>query len=567
MPLAAPTDAALRPPPGGRCGLAPMLALAAVLLALPATPGAQATTASAPAATPYGPAVVARFPAPSFVPDLPALRPGHPGYTGNDELRAALHALAARDGGPRLVRAGASALGEPLDALLFSRGRGRPLVLFIGQQHGDEPAGAEALLALAQELAGGIGPAAAALERVDVLLLPRANPDGAAKGWRRGLHNMDVNRDHLLLLTPEAQAVARLVAAYPPAVVVDAHEYSVLGRYLAKFGAIQRHDLLLQYATVPNLPPALQRAAESWFREPLLRAVAAEGLTHEWYYTNPTTPGDLQLSMGGVMPDIARNVLGLRHAISFLVETRGIGLGKLHLARRVHTHLVAARSILASAAQHADGLRTLRAQADAEVAASACRGSVVVLAAQTPSQREVLFIDPATGADRPIAVQWNSALQMRPVVERPRPCGYWLAPGSDDAVLRLRALGLQVDAVALPAQLAAERWVELSRIEAARPDVRGQVEGGAAARLVQVRTEAVPLAVPAGSWYVGLDQPLANLAVAALEPDSPSSFFANHLLPDLASAARVLQPRPPALALPGVALPAAAAAPAAAASR
>ena len=56
-------------------------------------------------------------------------------------------------------------------------------------------------------------------------------------------------------------------------------------------------------------------------------------------------------------------------------------------------------------------------------------------------------------------------------------------------------------------------------------------------------------AVPAGSWYVSLAQPLAQLAVAALEPDSPNSFFANHVLADLTSAARVTAV-PPAESLP-----------------
>ena len=47
---------------------------------------------------------------------------------------------------------------------------------------------------------------------------------------------------------------------------------------------------------------------------------------------------------------------------------------------------------------------------------------------------------------------------------------------------------------------------------------------------------------PADSWYVPLDQPLAHLAVAALEPDTPSSYFANRLLPSLDSVLRVRAP-------------------------
>ena len=46
--------------------------------------------------------------------------------------------------------------------------------------------------------------------------------------------------------------------------------------------------------------------------------------------------------------------------------------------------------------------------------------------------------------------------------------------------------------------------------------------------------------VPAGSYYVPLNQPLANLAVAALEPDTQSSYFANRLIHQLGDTARVM---------------------------
>jgi len=47
--------------------------------------------------------------------------------------------------------------------------------------------------------------------------------------------------------------------------------------------------------------------------------------------------------------------------------------------------------------------------------------------------------------------------------------------------------------------------------------------------------------VPAGSYYVGLDQPLANLVIAALEPDTQNSFVANRIVNAVTAQARVLQ--------------------------
>ena len=505
---------------------------------------------------PYSAAVAARFPEPTTHYDAPVLAPGATGFTADADLAAQLAAVVAgAPAGTRIDRLqpGRSQAGVPLEALWLHRADGlrRPLVLMVGQQHGDEPAGAEALLILARQV--GQGDLAPLLGQIEVLLLPRANPDGAAWQRRTAGNGLDINRDHLLLQTPEAGAVAALVREHRPVVVVDAHEHTVVGRYLEKFDAVQRFDLLLQYAMTANLPEALGRASEAWFRQPILEALAADGLRTEWYYTNPTTPGDLRLVMGGVQPDTSRNVQGLRHAVSLLLESRGVGIGRLHLARRVHTQVLAMRSVLQQAARHADALLALQARADAEVQAQACTGRVVVWAEGTPGRRELLMLDPLTGADKPVAVAWTSALDLKVRTERRRPCGYWLDAGQQAAVATLRALGLTVRQLARPAEWPAEAWIEQARGEIGRPDVRGMVaDAGRGVLQLVVDLHPGDLQAPAGSYYLPLDQPLANLAVAALEPDTQNSFVANRLVNKLAAVRRVLV-RPAAETL--VALP------------
>jgi hypothetical protein len=502
---------------------------------------------------PYTEAVSARFAAPAARYALPVFAEGRDDFTSHEELEAFLGGLLRESGkaGTRVepLLPGRSQEGRSIPALRFSRAAGRPLVLLIGQQHGDEPASAEALLAIAAELAGrevtkpgpSGAPLAAVLESIDVIVLPRANPDGA--GWSRRVasNGFDINRDHLLLRTPESQALAKLVRDQRPVVVVDAHEHTVVGRYLEKFNAVQRHDMLLQYAMAPNLPAALGQASEAWFRQPMLQALAAEGLRTEWYYTNSMAPENRRFSMGGVQPDTGRNVNGLRHAVSLLLETRGVGIGRLHLDRRVHAHVVALRAILRSAATHAGELAALQRAADAEVAAAACRGLVAVAATTTPTRREVLMLDPETGADKPLQVDWDSALALRVQLERPRPCGYWLAADAGEAVAALRGLGITVHTLERPVTLQAEAWVEQARGEMARPDVRGTVAEGERT-IVRVQTTLVAREHRAepGSHYVPLDQAYANLVVAALEPDTQNSYFANRLLPALDKAMRVV---------------------------
>ncbi len=338
---------------------------------------------------------MARFPDPAVRYATPAFEPGHAAFTSNAELQAQLRELVreAKAAGSRaqLLVAGVSQTGQPIEALLLSRqadldpaalrASGRATVLLIGEQHGDEPAGAEALLALAHSLAqGSLAPR---LDGLNVIVLPRANPDGAQAGRRATASGIDLNRDHLLLRTPEAQAIAGLMRDYAPAVIVDAHEYPAIAPYLDKFGGVARADVLLQYAMAPNVHEFVSRAAEEWFRRPLLERLQREGLTSDWYHTLATAPDDRRVAMGAPRPDLGRNAAGLRHAVSLLVETRGSELGRTHFARRVHTQVVAMESVLASAAARADDLAKLRRFVETETVAQACSGETVVEAVRS----------------------------------------------------------------------------------------------------------------------------------------------------------------------------------------
>jgi hypothetical protein len=520
----------------------------------PVLPGAvSALPAAVLPAAPYNEAVAARFPEPKASYRTPAFQPGRTGFTTNAELAAALRAL-VRDGTAsggttvRLAVPGTSQTGQPIEALVFARGSdgspaalaasAKPLVLMIGQQHGDEPAGAEGLLAVAQELAAGRP--AGVLDRINVVILPRANPDGADRNSRVSASGIDINRDHLLLRTPEAQAIATLVRDYRPMVVVDAHEHTVVGRYLDKYGAIQRFDALLQYAMTANLPPFVGRASDEWFHQPLRAALQKEGLTTEWYYTTSTDLADRKLAMGGVQPDTGRNVNGLRNTVSLLVETRGVGLGRLHFLRRVHTQVVAAQSVLSSAAARADDLPRLRQFVEQEVASAACQGDVVVEAGPTPSEKSLLMLDPVTGADKRVDVAWDSALELRVRRTRARPCGYWLAPDQTDAVTRLRSLGITVQQFGQNAAVRGETFRETAREEVARADVRGTIADAALVQKVSVETVPAVVDAPAGSYFVPLAQPLAALVVAAMEPDTQNSYFANRVVTRLAGSARLM---------------------------
>ena len=100
---------------------------------------------------------------------------------------------------------------------------------------------------------GGVIRAAVAevLDRVNVLIVPRANPDGADL-LARNAEGYDVNRDHLLGMTPEGRALGRVLADYEPDVVLDGHGFRRGHALVREIRRGQRYDVI-QYATVSNL--------------------------------------------------------------------------------------------------------------------------------------------------------------------------------------------------------------------------------------------------------------------------------------------------------------------------
>ena len=498
-----------------------------------------------PATPPYSAAVAARFPAPSVSYSTPGLQPGRSSFSTpadvNHWLLAQAGAAARVAGAPPVAAAvvsiGRSQRGEPLQALVLTRAvatdpasllaTGRPTVLLVGQQGDDAPAATEALLVMARELAQGL--LRPSLEKINVVVVPHANPDATASTSAFASTTLPpfTGTDHLALLTPESQALAALVRDYRPTVVVDVREYEAGGRpvnpFMDKFGAQPKFDALFQYATTANTPELLTRASEEWFRRPLLAALKQQGLSVEWVHSTSADLADKRVSMGGAQPDSLRNVSALKNSIGLRVESRGAGLGRQHIQRRVHTQVTALSSLLASTTQRAGDLGQLRPFFDREVAALACTGEAVVRATPVAAQYDLQVLDNSTGADKTLTVDWESALALSRLTVRARPCGYWLSAASGTAVDRLLMHGVKVLQVADAGSVLADSFKNPATAGAVSL-TRGLVD------------------VPRGSYYVPLNQPLGNLVIAALEPDTPFSFLSQRVVADLSAVTRVMAP-------------------------
>ena len=137
--------------------------------------------------------------------------------------------LAASSNRVQLAAIGYSHQGRPLWLVTVtdpnSPAAGKMRLFIIARQHGNEPAGTTAALALVEHFAQAPSTLEqAVLKRLEIIAVPVANPDGAVANQRRNAAGVDLNRDWAEASQPETQALQAAVHTYRPHAIMDLHE-------------------------------------------------------------------------------------------------------------------------------------------------------------------------------------------------------------------------------------------------------------------------------------------------------------------------------------------------------
>jgi hypothetical protein len=139
----------------------------------------------------------------------PVFAAGRENFTCYAEAVIFINALTQRHSNAKIEAAGKSPQGRPLYLIVLRSTRGfnasLPTVMLMAQQQGNEPAGGEDTLVLAKNL---LEERAQILDRVNVLIMSKTNPDATELFKRESINGVDINRDHLSLRIPESQAIA-----------------------------------------------------------------------------------------------------------------------------------------------------------------------------------------------------------------------------------------------------------------------------------------------------------------------------------------------------------------------
>jgi hypothetical protein len=483
---------------------------------------------------------------------LPLTRAEQSGWletTRYAEVVGIMEALADRSPDLHLTRFGYSFEGRALPLMVWGapgaspeevHGTGKIRVFLQANIHAGEVEGKEALLILLRELAEGrhaawadslvllVAPIynADGNERVNLSNRPRQHGPMAGMGQRPNAQGYDLNRDHMKLDTPEAHALTSLLTRYDPHLGVDLH--STNGTY---------HGYHLTYS--PPLHPSTNERIVSELRERWLPAITQRlRERHGWetyHYGNvPRAESPWAAPAGSERgwytfdhrPRFSNNYIGLRNRVAILSEAYAY----LTFEERVQVTGEFVREILDRAAAEAARIREITRAADAEslvgreltLRARFARSAaaVPILMGEVVEERNpfsgelVLRRGPGVRTE-----MMHEFIGFEPTEREVVPAAYLLPPELGDAIAKLRAHGVRLEALSAPRELEVERF-RIQRATRAETAFQQHHE-----RTVEGRYETAAVTVPAGTIVVRMDQPLARLTFHLLEPRSDDGFL------------------------------------------
>ncbi len=438
-----------------------------------------------------------------------------------------------------LVSTGKSAEGRDIWMAVVSRDGDfaktarstKPLLLVQGGIHSGEIDGKDAGLMLLRDLTV-LRTKSDLLERVNLLFIPILNVDGHERssiynrinqkgpvemGWRTNGQSLNLNRDYGKLDTPEVRAIVQVINRWHPDLYVDVHVTD---------GIDYQYDVTFGYNLKNAYSPAIAEWLESRLRPPVSRDL--ERMGH--------IPGPLVFAVDNrdVSKGIEAGPASLRfsngygdvcHVPTVLVENHSL---KPYRQRVLGTY-VFLESLMRLLAEQGETLRE---------AISADRGR---RPAELPLNWESLQVPDRVIPFRGVAsrltdsaisggrrIEWTGEKQdvtvpyfesAKPTATAGRPAAYWIPVAWQEIIRRLERHGIAMERLSEPREVKAESW-RITGYELETTAYEGHVQVRATASVEQRSVR-----YPAGSVRVSTDQPLGDLAILLLEPNSPESFF------------------------------------------
>lgn len=406
------------------------------------------------------------------------------------------------------------------------RGKSSKVRVWIqGAVHGNEPAGDEATQALLGKFDADPKWASSILDKLDILILPRYNPDGVFYFQRTLASNFDPNRDHIKLARQQTRDIKNLMNRFNPHVVVDMHEYSAFSQF-GDGKYVHGSDGLFSAAKNLNINEGIRTLSEELFAKNIADDMEAAGLRAEPYVTGSSVSNSsvvANFAEAGTDAKIGRNAMGLTQAVVFLLETRGIGIADQELQRRTASGLTMLGSIVQTAADNAKQVfETIEGGIEEFIESD---DDIIVTDYSEIEICPFTMVERETGDVVRPSVRFASTTPSFANLTRSRPEAYLIPVAWADLAERLRVAGLEVKTL----DKSFQGTVEALTIASAEIDT--SYYEGVIRVTATTKSSERDLSLPAGSFLVSTRQKNAGLAMVALEPENIDSYVSFNIVP------------------------------------
>jgi hypothetical protein len=356
--------------------------------------------------------------------------------TSYDSLQGFLSSLGER-GVVSVERIAVTREGRAVSACLISSSRhfgedaAKLRVMLFAQQHGDEPSGKEALTLLLAKLASG--QAGDLLKALDIIIVPQMNPDGAERRQRRTSDTLDLNRNHVLLSSPETRGLHELFFRWLPQVTLDMHEYGSFSRSWSDSGIIKAGDVQLGMLTNLNSSVALRQYQRRAVYPFIAKAMEKQGFTFNEYIVG--SPSD-RIRHSTTEINDGRQSFGILNTLSFIQEGRKWRTIEEQLERRAKSQLAGVEALLAFCAGHAAEIRALVQQERQGLTTAAGSEAVLWMDHEPGGGRMVIPVhDVRTDRDTTWVIRPYHEV-VRAQIVRTVPSAY-VVPGQESTIIEL----------------------------------------------------------------------------------------------------------------------------------
>lgn len=434
--------------------------------------------------------------------------------------------------------------------------REKPTFLLVSSQHGNEQSAKEAALGLIRDLA--VGELKPLLKKMNFLIIPQANPYGNWFDQRRNEQDLDLNRDHVKLESPEVEAIHRVFRAWIPEVTMDVHEKGD-DYYRVSIGCVSN----------TNIHPQLQQFSRNTILAEVKKNLKKKRITFHEYLITQQMGIDSSAGVTYRSEDLGkretmkrysttdlndgRNSLGIYETLSFIQE--GASRRNIETFReRIRWQYFGIRFFAESIARHGEEVnsmvRSLRENL-LEKAKVFSNDDLVHLRmrytrdekqptltikkfdrAETPI-RGILKVnkkagDPLTSADMapyPYPSRYKVSKDVvknwfpdeEPVISVARPLGYIIPTRHQDIIETILRHGLRVDVFTKDLALEVETYT-VTDIIPAKYDYLPPLSIDAEKKVLQT-------IIKKGDFYVSTAQEGSNLIPSLLEPQSQYGFI------------------------------------------